>query len=106
MRIDRLKIDRSFIANLEADERASALLQGMVDLAHGLGMEVVAEGIETDDQLQTVRRLGCDTGQGYLLGRPAPPSVVTGSIERERGVGWRTLNNPKHPQLTSSILTR
>ncbi len=70
--IDRLKIDRAFIKDLGGDPDTSPLAQAIIGLAHTLGMEVVAEGIETTQQLEILRGMNCEIGQGYLLGRPAP----------------------------------
>ena len=74
LRIDHLKIDRSFIRNIPFDSNALSLTRAMVSLAHGLGTRVVVEGVETSLQLETVRILGCDIAQGYFLGLPAPAS--------------------------------
>jgi EAL domain-containing protein (putative c-di-GMP-specific phosphodiesterase class I) len=68
--VRELKIDRSFVAALGSDRRAEAVVRAIVDLARSLGLEAVAEGIETAEQLRTLRALGCRRGQGYLLGRP------------------------------------
>ena len=70
--IDTLKIDRSFVANASADPRGEPIVASIVELAHRLGMTVVAEGIETDRCLDLVTSLGCDMAQGYHLGRPVP----------------------------------
>ncbi|MBI2168405.1 MAG: EAL domain-containing protein [Actinobacteria bacterium] len=70
--IDSMKIDRSFVASAAADRKNEPILATIVDLAHRLGMTVVAEGIETEACLDLVRSLGCDLAQGYHLGRPAP----------------------------------
>jgi len=79
---DVLKIDRSFIAGLERDVESTKIVRAIVSLAHNLGRKVVAEGIETDDQREFLRRLGCDLGQGHLLGRPRPLArVVAGRCE-------------------------
>jgi EAL domain-containing protein (putative c-di-GMP-specific phosphodiesterase class I) len=70
-----LKIDRAFVSELGhggAGSHARAVVSAILALARALGMEVVAEGIETPEELQALRELGCDYGQGYLLGRPAP----------------------------------
>ena len=69
---DSLKIDRSFVAGLPSDERCTTIVRAIVTLAHMLGKRVVAEGIETEAQRAFLQRLGCDLGQGYLIGRPAP----------------------------------
>ena len=72
--ISTLKIDQSFIAGLHGQDMQSthALVQGVLSLARTLGIETVGEGIETQAQHDTLLQLGCDYGQGYLLGRPAP----------------------------------
>lgn len=68
-----LKIDRSFINDLGGERKGSdALVQAIIAMAHSLSLRVVAEGIETQDQLQRLRSLGCDIGQGYLFSRPLP----------------------------------
>jgi diguanylate cyclase (GGDEF)-like protein len=69
---DVLKIDRSFISGLERDDESTKIVRAIVSLAHNLGRRVVAEGIETNQQREFLRRLGCDLGQGHLLGRPRP----------------------------------
>ncbi len=79
--ISTLKIDQSFIAGLHGRDLQStyALVQGVLSLARTLGIETVGEGIENAAQRQTLLQLGCDYGQGYLLGRPAPmDAFVTG----------------------------
>jgi diguanylate cyclase (GGDEF)-like protein len=67
-----LKVDRSFVADITRDPHDEAIVNTIVALAHGLGMRVVAEGVETREQLALLRRLQCDEVQGYLLGRPMP----------------------------------
>jgi diguanylate cyclase (GGDEF)-like protein len=74
--VDVVKIDRSFVSAIDTDHRSAALVSGIVTLARGLQLASVAEGIETEEQLAAVRRLGCDYGQGYLLGRPQPAEDV------------------------------
>jgi diguanylate cyclase (GGDEF)-like protein/PAS domain S-box-containing protein len=74
--LDCLKIDRSFIADVTGDVQAEAIVRTIIALGHGLGMRVVAEGVETQEQLDMLRRLRCDEVQGYLLGRPAPPDQL------------------------------
>ena len=74
--IDTLKIDQSFIRNLDpsSDVKSGngAIVQAIVTLAQQLGLRVVAEGVETDEELEVLRRLGCDFVQGYLFSRPMP----------------------------------
>ena len=78
--VDALKIDRSFVATLGVEGPSMAIVGSLVSLAHGLGLTVVAEGVETEEQLAELRRLGCDSVQGFLLARPAPPEIVTGDV--------------------------
>ena len=72
MPIDRVKIDRSFVGSCLEDRSASSILVAVTHLAHDLGMRVVAEGIETQEQLEFVKAVGCDVAQGYYLARPMP----------------------------------
>jgi len=69
-RFDKLKIDRSFIQRLEEQGDATTIVRAIIALARGLGLEIVAEGVETTGQLDMVRDYFCDQVQGYLLGRP------------------------------------
>ena len=71
-----VKIDRSFVKRLEQEREATVLIAAMIQLAHSLGKTTVAEGVETEEQLSRLRRLGCDTVQGYLLGRPVPGNEI------------------------------
>jgi diguanylate cyclase (GGDEF)-like protein/PAS domain S-box-containing protein len=73
--VDSLKVDQSFVDGLGRDAEDSAICTAVVTLAHALGLRAVAEGIETVEQLAALRTLGCEMGQGYLFGRPAPPDV-------------------------------
>jgi diguanylate cyclase (GGDEF)-like protein/PAS domain S-box-containing protein len=70
--VESLKVDRSFVDGLGREPEATAICTAVVSLAHALGMRAVAEGVETTDQLATLRTLGCELAQGYLFGKPAP----------------------------------
>ena len=76
--VDSLKIDRSFIVDLfgEQGEDSAAIVSAIIRLSQGLGMTVVAEGIETHRQAQFLRQHGCAVGQGFLFGRPAPKAAI------------------------------
>ncbi|MBP7377754.1 MAG: PAS domain S-box protein [Pyrinomonadaceae bacterium] len=73
---DRLKIDRSFVDKMSEGEKSIAIVKTILMLGENLGIEVVAEGIETEEQLLTLRSLGCRLGQGYLFSRPVEASVI------------------------------
>jgi len=68
--IDTVKIDRSFVAELDVNPTALSLIEGMISLARTIGKRVIVEGVETIEQLSTLRKLGCHEVQGFLLGRP------------------------------------
>jgi len=80
--IDTLKIDRSFTSRLPADRKGCTLVSTIIDLAHAFEMTTVAEGVETQDQLEYLMREGCDQSQGYLHSRPIPKA----ELERFLGV--------------------
>jgi diguanylate cyclase (GGDEF)-like protein/PAS domain S-box-containing protein len=77
---DRLKIDRSFIDKMEDDAKSASIVKTILMLGENLGIEVVAEGIESQQQLAHLRRLGCTLGQGYLFSRPASALEARGLI--------------------------
>ncbi len=85
-KFDKLKIDRSFIARLGEAEDASIIVRTIIGLAHNLGLTIVAEGVETTQQLDVVREFLCDQAQGYLLGRPmqmdTPAELIPMQAER------------------------
>jgi diguanylate cyclase (GGDEF)-like protein/PAS domain S-box-containing protein len=76
-----LKIDRSFISGLPEDSENAAITRAIIAMAHGLKMVVVAEGVETHEQLLLLEQYGCDTVQGYFLGHPAPHDSITQMLE-------------------------
>jgi diguanylate cyclase (GGDEF)-like protein len=74
--VQRLKIDRAFVRDLGRDADSAAIVRSIVALGHGLQMRIVAEGVETEDQLDMLRMLGCDEYQGFLFARPLDASAV------------------------------
>lgn len=68
-----MKIDRSFVRGLPQSTLGASVARAMLTWARGLGLRITAEGVETVDQADFLRELGCDGLQGYLMGQPAPP---------------------------------
>ncbi|HEY7454808.1 MAG TPA: EAL domain-containing protein [Thermoleophilaceae bacterium] len=83
MPADILKIDRSFVAGMAANSPDSALVAAAVAMGRALEMEVVAEGIETSEQVADLREFGCPLGQGFLFARPLPPEELDGLLEAD-----------------------
>lgn len=77
-----LKIDRSFVADIEVDPARRAVTRGIIDLGHALNLSVLAEGVETGEQLTALSRMGCDAVQGYYLARPVAAEAVAASLAR------------------------
>ena len=78
--LDFVKIDRSFVQGLTATPGEDAIVAAIIDLSHALGLIVVAEGVETPGQVDSLRSLGCDLAQGFLLGRPGSPQAMDALI--------------------------
>jgi diguanylate cyclase (GGDEF)-like protein/PAS domain S-box-containing protein len=77
---DALKIDKSFVRGLGEDVEDTTIVRMVVELAHTLGMEVIAEGVETEEQAALLAEMGCDKAQGYHFSRPLPPEDVPGFL--------------------------
>lgn len=86
--IDYIKIDQSFVRNLVPDSSDMALCEAIVVMAHKLGIEVVAEGIETREQYELLKRMGCDYGQGYLISKPVPSARLEELLSAEPKPVW------------------
>jgi EAL domain-containing protein (putative c-di-GMP-specific phosphodiesterase class I) len=80
--VETLKIDRSFVAGLGHDRDDEAIVEMILSLARALRLQVVAEGVETTDQIDTLRLLGCDLLQGYYFGRPMPAGEVADFLRK------------------------
>jgi diguanylate cyclase len=81
--IDKLKIDRSFVRDLPVSRKDESIVRAIVALAHGLQLQVVAEGIESAEQLALVRALGCDQWQGYLCAPPLPAALTHAMLRKD-----------------------
>ncbi|QEW06000.1 EAL domain-containing protein [Nitrincola iocasae] len=77
MALSQLKIDLSFIQNIENSEKDRRLVEAMIAMAHAMDFEVIAEGVETREQLVLLKRMGCDQAQGFFLSRPQPEESLT-----------------------------
>jgi len=82
--VDALKVDQSFVAGLGRDPEDSAIVEAVVSMAHSLRLSVVAEGVETDEQLARLRELGCELAQGFLFAAPVPSSALHPLSSRPR----------------------
>jgi EAL domain-containing protein (putative c-di-GMP-specific phosphodiesterase class I) len=79
---DAPKIDKSFISALGKDTKGTALVKMIIDLAHTFGMEVVAEGVESEAQAVQLKEMGCQLAQGYHFTEPLPPKAVSEFLAR------------------------
>jgi diguanylate cyclase (GGDEF)-like protein/PAS domain S-box-containing protein len=82
---DKIKIDRAFVMNLGRNPQSAAIVRAVIDLGHGLEMSIVAEGVETLDQLVFLADEGCDAVQGYLVGKPLPIGQYAALVGRSGG---------------------
>lgn len=81
---DRLKIDRSFVANITSNAGDAAIASAVISLAKSLNFEVIAEGVETVEQMKLLQEKKCDAMQGYHFSRPVPPEEIQALLERIR----------------------
>ena len=86
MTFDKIKIDRSFVRTLTEIPKSAKIVDAIIGLSRSLGVDTVAEGVETEQQAAMLRRLGCQTGQGYLFGRPVPASELSERVALAKNV--------------------
>jgi EAL domain-containing protein (putative c-di-GMP-specific phosphodiesterase class I) len=79
--VDELKLDKSFVMRMTQDPGAAAIVRTTIDLAHSLGLTMVAEGVETEAALAELARLGCDLAQGYHISKPLPADQLTSWLQ-------------------------
>jgi EAL domain-containing protein (putative c-di-GMP-specific phosphodiesterase class I) len=77
-----LKIDRSFIIEMTTSNYARTIVQTVISLAHSLGLKVIAEGVDHEDQVAILAELGCDQMQGYLISKPVPPEQIEAMLQK------------------------
>jgi EAL domain-containing protein (putative c-di-GMP-specific phosphodiesterase class I) len=75
--VSEIKVDQSFVSRLTHDGEDASIVRSIIDLAHGLGLQAVAEGVETEDVWDQLVGLGCDTAQGWFVSRPMPAAAAT-----------------------------
>ena len=88
--VHELKIDRSFVMEMDSDADDAVIVRSTVDLAHNMGLRVVAEGVETPETLDVLKDMGCDQAQGYFIARPAPPDELITFLESKAWVMRKT----------------
>ena len=79
-----MKIDRSIVEDVTGSQRDALIVRSTIDLAHSLGLKVVAEGIETNAQFSILSAMGCDHAQGYLVARPMPLAQLFAFLAEDR----------------------
>jgi EAL domain-containing protein (putative c-di-GMP-specific phosphodiesterase class I) len=103
--VDTLKIDMSFVRGLGTDTDATAIVGSVIALGRTLGLEVVAEGVETEAQFQHLKRMGCPLAQGYYIGRPTPPDALGDTAHAWKNAGRTGLTDADF-DLTDTVGSR
>jgi predicted signal transduction protein with EAL and GGDEF domain len=91
LKIDTVKVDRSFVNRIGREGKGSEMVRAIVTLAHNLGMDVVAEGVETAEQLAALRTLGCDYAQGFYFSEAVPSGLADSFMTSQP---WRYREQP------------
>ncbi len=100
--IDSIKIEREFIVNLKDEPGGHPIVRSIIQLAHGLGMTVIAEGVETREQYETLTELGCDYCQGYYFARPMSLANLEALIQHHPADGSQLLAKPRAPRASAT----
>jgi EAL domain-containing protein (putative c-di-GMP-specific phosphodiesterase class I) len=82
--VDTLKIDRAFISNMDSDPESGEIVRIIIMLAHNLGLKVVAEGTETEEQVNLLKQLNCEMTQGYFFSRPVDKQAISKLLSSDR----------------------
>ena len=99
--IDAIKIDRAFVRDLPGNRASAAIVDSTVMMAHRMGLEVIAEGVETLEQVDFLRQIGCDLAQGYIFSRPIPQSALSSVL-----AGWDTqVQHFREESVESSVVS-
>ena len=104
--LDELKVDKSFVDGLGTDADDTAIVAAVIAMAHALGLHVVAEGVETAEQLHRLRTLGCEQVQGYYFAPPGPPDAIDGLLHAEASDRWKTHGQQPQGQLPEAAAYR
>lgn len=84
--IDKIKIDKSFVDDIDQHAIKGAMVKTIIDMGHNLNFEIVAEGVETEEQVQFLKQNACEIGQGYYFSRPLPPDQMAEFIRQQKGI--------------------
>jgi EAL domain-containing protein (putative c-di-GMP-specific phosphodiesterase class I) len=87
--LDGIKIDRSFVSGLGSDPDDSAIVSAVAGMATGLGLQVIAEGVQSEGQADELRRMGCGRAQGFHYARPLPPALIRAHLAAEMRMSRR-----------------
>ena len=96
--LDTIKIDRTFVGQMLEKPQEARIVKAIVSLGHALGLKTTAEGIQSEDAVGRLLKLGCDTGQGYLFGQPQPASVVSEALREEARTSGERDGAPARPR--------
>jgi len=84
--VNTLKIDKSFIDHLGLDEKSKHIIKAIINMSHDMGIKVLAEGVEKQEQLEILYHLGCDEIQGYIYSKPLPEEQLTKLLHEGKGL--------------------